>query len=160
MQLPIMALDGGQTSIKIRAVDGAGTGRELSGPGVRTDEPLIAQVGGALCRAMEETGTIPQIIAVGLSGLTRAQHDARAPHDALGVDGVRRVILAHDSLTSYLGALGGRARSGHRGRNRRRHPGRGSRLGGPGRRLGPHHGGRGQRVLDWPPSSGRRDALP
>jgi len=106
MQLPIMALDGGQTSIKIRAVDGAGTGRELSSPGVRTDEPLIAQVAGALSRAMEETGTIPQIIAVGLSGLTRAQHDARALHDALGVDGVQRVILAHDSLTSYLGALG------------------------------------------------------
>ncbi|UYQ76980.1 hypothetical protein OF385_13295 [Glutamicibacter sp. JL.03c] len=106
MQLPMMAVDGGQTGTKIRAVDESGSSREVTGPGIRTDEPLLAQVAGAVRQAMESTSLAPRVIAVGLSGLTRAQHDAAALRDELAVAGVQRVLLAHDSLTSYLGALG------------------------------------------------------
>ena len=106
MTLPLMALDAGQTGIKIRAICADGSRQELSLPGVRTHEPLLEQLAAAVRSAAAATGIHPAATAFGVSGLTRLEHDASALHALLEADGVQRVLLAHDSVSSYLGARG------------------------------------------------------
>lgn len=100
-----IALDVGQTTMKVRATGG----REASYPGVVTSRPVLPQLAEALARATAEFGPA-DAVAIGSSGLTKAASDpaellrlARAEGAQIG-----RVVLAHDSITSYLGALGSR----------------------------------------------------
>jgi len=99
----LLALDAGQTGIKLRLTrpDAAPVERVL--PGVRTDQPLLPQLAAAAREASggETIGTL----TAGVSGLTSAEHDAGELR-ALLHGGVDRVLLAHDSVTSYLGTLG------------------------------------------------------
>ena len=98
----VIALDAGQTGVKVRVDSDAGT-RVDTLPGVRTDRPLVPQIAG-IARELTPAGEPLAALAAGVSGLTPQEADAAPLRDALG--GGARVVLAHDSVTAFLGALG------------------------------------------------------
>nr|WP_205835154.1 BadF/BadG/BcrA/BcrD ATPase family protein [Microbacterium sp. CFH 90308] len=95
-----MAIDAGQTGIKVRL-----GGHDIVFPGIRTDEPLLPQLAAVARGAVERTGVPASVIAAGVSGLTTREADAAALLARIDDAGVREVLLAHDSTTSFLGAL-------------------------------------------------------
>jgi glucosamine kinase len=95
-----LSLDAGQTSIRFRIRDADGT-RDLVLPGVRTDSSTVDQV-AAVVEAHAELS--PTSVAVGLSGFDAAP-DAASRILARSAS-ARRVVVAHDSVTGYLGANG------------------------------------------------------
>lgn len=101
----LLAIDAGQTGIKTRLVRGDGVGDAVFS-GVLTDRPLIGQLADVVEAVSRESGMTPHTVTVGASGLTDAGAEAREllQHPALG--GVTRVVVTHDSVTSFLGALG------------------------------------------------------
>jgi N-acetylglucosamine kinase-like BadF-type ATPase len=96
----VLALDAGQTGIKVRFA-----GAERTFPGVRTDRPLLPQL-AEVVRAGAAGGSRVDVVAAGVSGLTSAEHDAGELRALLHDIAPARVLLAHDSVTSYLGTLG------------------------------------------------------
>jgi len=99
-----LAIDAGQSGIKVRHADAAGAS-EWAGPGIRTDLPLLPQ----LARVMEDAvdaGRSFAEVGLGVSGLTSDEADAGYLLAVTAQHGVRAVHLAHDSITAYLGALG------------------------------------------------------
>ena len=102
---PTLAIDGGQTGIKVRSLTDSAP-FETTYPGVRTSEPLLPQLAEAVVWATKDSGQQFSTVAIGTTGLTAADDD---PHLILSLAsdvGVPRVLLAHDSVTSYLGAQG------------------------------------------------------
>ncbi len=99
--VPALAVDAGQTSIRVRAAGFAATF-----PGALTDRPLLPQLADAVRAAAAAAGTRFGVVAVGTTGLTDAENDPGLLLALCADVGVRRVLLAHDSVTSYLGALG------------------------------------------------------
>ncbi len=93
----------GQSSQKLRLVSPDGI-IEGSRPGILSSEPLPAQWLEAVASFLAEHPTAnPSAIAIGASGLTKV-----APQHltALHGPGIQTVVVAHDSVTNYLGALG------------------------------------------------------
>ncbi len=93
----------GQSSQKLRLVSPDGI-IEGSRPGILSSEPLPAQWLEAVASFLAEHPTAkPSAIAIGASGMTKVapQHLA-----ALHGPGIQTVVVAHDSVTNYLGALG------------------------------------------------------
>lgn len=97
-----LALDAGQSSTRARFV-GADIA-DLILPPVRTSTPLPPQWASFVRAGLDAAGTPISAVAIGSSGLGRETAADLLP--LLAATGVRRVILAHDSITSYLGALG------------------------------------------------------
>lgn len=100
---PSLAVDGGQTGIKVRAGGGVTFARTY--PGVRTNVGVLPQLADAVLAAAREAGPFATV-AVGTTGLTEAEDDPGRLLALCAAAGLRRVVLAHDSITSYLGALG------------------------------------------------------
>lgn len=102
----ILSIDAGQTGVKVR-VPGAVPDRIY--PGIRTDEPLLPQLAAvardAVARDPHEGAHVDTVTA-GVSGLTAASADPAALVAMLDETGIVRAAIAHDSITSYLGALG------------------------------------------------------
>ncbi len=99
-----LACDVGQSSTRMRFVSDAGV-TEVTGGGVRTDAPLTEQWVSILTPALTEHAELGvDSIAMGSSGNER--ETAHGLLDALAHLGIHKVVLAHDSITSYLGALG------------------------------------------------------
>lgn len=107
MSTAALALDAGQTGTKVRFTSTAGTG-EILLPGVRTHEPILPQLAVAVDRAAQETQLSFGTVSMGVSGITKAEQDAGALLALIENMDVRKVLLTHDSVTSYLGALGDR----------------------------------------------------
>ncbi len=98
----LLAVDAGQTGIKLRLERPGAEPVERVLPGVRTDQPLLPQLADA---ARQVAGSVRiDVVALGVSGLTSVEHDAGELRSLLAWDA--RVLLAHDSVTSYLGTLG------------------------------------------------------
>ncbi|QNO37347.1 hypothetical protein H4J02_13100 [Protaetiibacter sp. SSC-01] len=98
----LLAVDAGQTGIKLRLERPGAEPVERVLPGVRTDQPLLPQLADA---ARQVAGSVRiDVVALGVSGLTSVEHDAGELRSLLPWDA--RVLLAHDSITSYLGTLG------------------------------------------------------
>lgn len=98
-----LAVDVGQSSTKFR-LGGGVERRDLLGSGVTPDTPLQRQWTELIRAALSQLGTQVHTVAIGSTGAGR-----ETAHDLLGSlaeFGVHRVVLAHDSVTSYLGALG------------------------------------------------------
>ncbi|HEY5484457.1 MAG TPA: BadF/BadG/BcrA/BcrD ATPase family protein [Propionibacteriaceae bacterium] len=95
-----LALDGGQSGCRAR--DAAG--HIWEGVGIDTARPRIPQLAAAV-RAAAPEGT--ERVLVGTTGLG-VEDTAAALLDELRDHGTQSVHLAHDSVTSYLGALGDR----------------------------------------------------
>lgn len=104
MSLSLLALDGGQSGMRTLLRDDTGS---RSGPeftGIRSDQRLLPQLRDIVLTTLD--GRRADVVVLGVSGLGR-QDTARQLLDLL--DGaVDAVLLAHDSTTSYLGALGPR----------------------------------------------------
>jgi len=100
----VLAIDAGQSGIKVRHEDAAGAA-EWTGPGIRTDLPLLPQLARVIEQALEQDRAAATI-GLGVSGLTDDVADAGYLLAAATAFGVRSVHLAHDSITAYLGALG------------------------------------------------------
>ncbi|WP_430648074.1 BadF/BadG/BcrA/BcrD ATPase family protein [Agromyces sp. GXS1127] len=95
------SIDAGQTSIRLRVTGSGAEVQEFVLPGVRTDHSPIRQVAAVLTA---HRGLEPESVAVGLSGFDGAP-DAAA-HLLTASPSTRRVVVAHDSITGYLGANG------------------------------------------------------
>lgn len=103
----VLAIDAGQTAIKVRVEQPAAAPYERLFPGIRTHEPLLPQLAAVTHRVTAEQQLTVDVVAAGVSGLTRIESDAVALQRLLALSTqARRVILAHDSVTSFLGALG------------------------------------------------------
>lgn len=102
----LLAIDAGQTGIKTRLVTAEGTAQEWLFPGVLTDRPLLSQLTTVVAEVTRVTGQAPHTVTFGVSGLTSADDEADAlmPHPDLA--GVHRIVVTHDSVTSFLGVLG------------------------------------------------------
>lgn len=103
----VLAIDAGQSDIKVRVDDG--TRREdLTFRGIHTGIPLLPQLADVVRETLARTGTDLDIVTAGISGLTDRDADADALLALVHADGVQATMLAHDSTTSFLGALGDR----------------------------------------------------
>ena len=99
----VLALDCGQSSITWSLIDADGE-QVGSRKGVDTSRAIEPQLVDAVRSVMATTGASPVTVACGSSGLDRP--NAQAVMHGLADRSVRDVALAHDSTTSYLGALG------------------------------------------------------
>ncbi|MGP5730412.1 N-acetylglucosamine kinase [Arthrobacter rhombi] len=105
-----LAIDGGQTGIRAQIVQADGMARPdhqvLEFRGILTDRPLAPQIADVVARAHEASGHDFLTVSAGLSGLTDGEGLAPALLAATTGYGVTSVHIAHDSVSSYLGALG------------------------------------------------------
>ena len=101
MTTAVLAIDAGQTGIKVRVRE-----HDIVFPGIRTGEPLLPQLAAVARAAIERTGADVSVVSAGVSGLTTRESDAAALLARIDDAAVHEVILAHDSTTSFLGALG------------------------------------------------------
>lgn len=92
---------------KVRFAGPAGPD-ELLLSGELTHGPILPQLCTVVKESDRQTGEVFSTVSVGVSGITKAEHDAGRLIDLIGGPGLERVLLAHDSVTSYLGALGDR----------------------------------------------------
>ncbi|WP_109212281.1 MULTISPECIES: BadF/BadG/BcrA/BcrD ATPase family protein [Microbacterium] len=97
----VLAIDAGQTGIKVRVRE-----EDVVFPGIDTHEPLLPQLAAVARAAIERSGADVSVVTAGVSGLTTRESDAAALLARIDDAAVREVILAHDSTTSFLGALG------------------------------------------------------
>ncbi|MFI8631024.1 N-acetylglucosamine kinase [Microbacterium sp. NPDC077663] len=103
----VLAIDAGQSDIKVRIADGSRR-EDLTFRGIHTGGPLLPQLARVVHETLERTGAEPDVVTAGISGLTDRDSDADALLALVHGDGVRATMLAHDSTTSFLGALGDR----------------------------------------------------
>lgn len=100
-----LAIDSGQTGIKVRIVGGR---FEKTFPGVQTNRAVLPQLAEAVVASARELGTPLSSVAIGTSGLTDSENDPGRLLELCADAGTQALLLAHDSVTSYLGALGAR----------------------------------------------------
>jgi glucosamine kinase len=112
---PALAVDAGQTEIRVALTGERDPGPPARAPGVlRLDGSAVGpdHVASALMAALDELGPLPAVnaVGVGLSGFEAARdEDLRHVGEALRERlGVARVTIASDGVTSLLGALGDR----------------------------------------------------
>ena len=101
----VLAIDAGQTGMKVRLA-GPGERQDVVFRGIDTHEPLLPQLAHVVRAAIDRTGASPEIVTAGISGLTDRDADAGRLLSLVRDTGVRGASLAHDSTTSFLGALG------------------------------------------------------
>src|SRR5690606_16006108 len=100
----VLALDAGQTGIKVRLTRAGADPVERLFAGVLTDQPILPPLAAV---ARETASGVPvDTIAVGTSGLTSAEEDAGMLRTLVHELAPSRVLLTHDSVTYYLGTLG------------------------------------------------------
>jgi glucosamine kinase len=96
-----IALDAGQTGIRVLLSNGF----EREFPGILTHEALIPQLADIVAAVVKEAGVRLDSVSAGVSGL-RADDDPAELLELCRRFGAKSAHLAHDSVTSYLGALG------------------------------------------------------
>ena len=101
-----LTIDAGQTGIRARLHTGNGQSVPFEFGGIRTDSALIPQLGEVVATVASQTRQPILTVSAGISGFSKAETDPRELLASGTAHGVREVFLAHDSVTSYLGALG------------------------------------------------------
>ncbi|MGM7697936.1 N-acetylglucosamine kinase [Microbacterium sp. A84] len=101
----VIAVDAGQSGIKVRVLT-VERNDDLLFRGIDTHEPLLPQLAEVVRASISQTKAAPGILTAGISGLTARDADAGALLALTRPNGIEEVALAHDSTTSYLGALG------------------------------------------------------
>lgn len=100
----VLAVDGGQSGVRARIIeDDRGVG-EADLPPIRTDLPVSPQLAQVAQETTRRFGPADEL-AIGTTGLTEVDSASEVASGLEGT-GIRRVHLAHDSITCYLGALG------------------------------------------------------
>ncbi|TRY18794.1 hypothetical protein FOJ82_06695 [Tessaracoccus rhinocerotis] len=102
MTLTQLSLDGGQSGIRTLLTEGGHTRPGPESSGILSHRPLLEQLAELVGSALQ--GRRVDVVAAGVSGLGPGD-SAAALADLLGGT-AGSVLLAHDSATSYLGALG------------------------------------------------------
>lgn len=105
-----LCMDAGQSGVRAMVRTGDDSSPQVELPGVVNDGTLIAQLATAASTALTQLGVDAdgvEEVAIGATGFHQDE-DATPVLDALRPLGVRRIHVAHDSTTSYLGALGDR----------------------------------------------------
>lgn len=100
-----LAIDAGQTGIRTLVLEDGIRVRDDELPGILTSEPLLPQLARVIEDAAAVSGAI-DTVSIGSTGLTREETDPSGLRALVAAHGVREVLMAHDSVTSYLGALG------------------------------------------------------
>ncbi|MHC2999510.1 N-acetylglucosamine kinase [Microbacterium sp. HJ5] len=101
----VLAIDAGQSGMKVRMSTGSDA-QDAVLPGIRTHEPLLPQLASAARLALDRFAAPVDVLAAGVSGLTSREADASALLSLIDDTGIDGVLLAHDSTTSFLGAMG------------------------------------------------------
>lgn len=105
-----LCMDAGQSGIRAMVRTGSESSRQVDLPGVVNDGTLVAQLAVPARTALTGLGADAEgvrQVAIGATGF-HPDEDTTPILDAVRPLGVRIVHLAHDSTTSYLGALGDR----------------------------------------------------
>lgn len=104
--VPVLAVDGGQSSIRARLLAGKTIEVEQEFPPLLTHAPLMPQLAGVI-RSVLKTNRRPNVtVAAALSGLTPGNADAPGVLAATRDLGPTSIRIAHDSISGYLGCLG------------------------------------------------------
>ncbi|WP_439591682.1 N-acetylglucosamine kinase [Microbacterium sp.] len=103
----VLAIDAGQTGMKVRLQMPDGHD-DLVFRGIDTHDALLPQLAEVVRASLARTHATPEILSAGISGLTARDADASELLSLVHGTGLRGVTLAHDSTTSFLGALGDR----------------------------------------------------
>lgn len=104
-----LAVDAGQSGVRVLLVRDDLPDRVFEYPGVRSHENVIAQVAEVVSHALSAADSRDTwIVAAGITGLTTAHGGADTLLAQLPVD-VTATVVGHDSVTSYLGALADRS---------------------------------------------------
>lgn len=106
-----LAIDAGQTGLRARIVETRHSGcgdrsfeiDSTAHTGIRTDLSLSRQLADTVTTIVAETGRVDSV-AIGTTGFTGREDLGGL--DVLEPLNVRQLLIAHDSITSYLGALG------------------------------------------------------
>lgn len=98
-------MDAGQTGVRTQLRRGNQVLASQDFDGVLTDRPVLPQLADYALQAAAASPATADILAVGSSGLTDDMQ-ADALLELVRDGGITQVRLAHDSITSYLGALG------------------------------------------------------
>ena len=101
----VIAIDSGQTAIKVRI----GRQQSHSFPGLRANSSLLPQLAEVVGRVAPQAGRRPLEVLVGTCGLTARDNDPEELLRLCEPHGVESVVLAHDAITSFLGAVGDRS---------------------------------------------------
>jgi glucosamine kinase len=101
-----LTIDAGQTGIRAVLHTGGGEPAAFEFGGIRTDSALVPQLAEVVATVATSTGHDITTVSAGTSGFSKDETDPRDLRDRTRAHGVRAVYLAHDSVTSYLGALG------------------------------------------------------
>lgn len=104
----VVAIDGGQSSIRARLLAGTTTELEREFPPLLTSAPLMPQLERVIRSVLTNRPRQRVHVAAALSGLTPDNVDAVGVLQACEDLGVTAIRLAHDSISGYLGCLGGR----------------------------------------------------
>lgn len=101
-----LAIDAGQTGIRtlLASEDGSVVAHEFAG--ILTHAPLVAQLATVVEHVAATTERSISSVSAGVSGLTPEQNQPSELLEASRRFGASAAYLAHDSITSYLGALG------------------------------------------------------
>jgi glucosamine kinase len=101
-----LTIDAGQTGIRALLHSESGQSEQFEFGGIRTDGALVPQLGEVVVRVASATGQRIGAVSAGISGFSKAETDPDELRALGAAHGVSEVYLAHDSVTSYLGALG------------------------------------------------------
>jgi glucosamine kinase len=102
-----LAIDAGQTGIRAVLIDPNDSRADVSEfPGILTHSALIPQLAEIVAKVAESAGVSIARVSAGVSGLTAEESDPEELRELSQSFGVTAAFLAHDSVTSYLGALG------------------------------------------------------
>lgn len=101
-----LSIDAGQSAMKTRLTGHDHAVVESDYGGIRTDRELMPQLAAVVEQVAAARNDAIEVVAAGVSGLTGSEADAERLLSLTAHHGVQRVILAHDSVTSFLGTLG------------------------------------------------------
>lgn len=100
----LLACDAGQSGVRLALVQDNKLAKEVQFPGLLTNQDLFPQLATAINDALEGQH-LEVTVAIGTTGLIRANAN---PEKLLALlrGNVRKVYLAHDSITGILGSIG------------------------------------------------------
>lgn len=101
-----LALDAGQTGVRTLLIEGSQR-TSTQFPGLKTDAKLFPQLATIISTAVNAMNAVnaPVSLSIGMTGLTAAQTKPAELLELLPAV-VKRVSLAHDSITGFLGSMG------------------------------------------------------
>ena len=100
----LVACDAGQTGIRVVLIQ-SNQRKEFSFPGLLTNQEIFPQLAAVIRTALEGNSS-KAAVAIGSTGLTKAQTRPELLLELVSTCGVEKIYLAHDSITGILGSIG------------------------------------------------------